>query len=138
MRILNASGSSYPRLGTLPACASYDQENWFRVPTSYDGKEVTIWHVPEADCVWYAYFVPYLLEQHEDLIARVQQSMRCAVEVIGETMMAIRYVWRPSGSGRGAAARSLPVSIPVSRWPNGIWKASNVCSIRLTAPTGRC
>ena len=86
MRILNASGSSYPKgWENYRACASYDRENWFRVPTSYDGKEVTIRHVPEADCVWYAYFVPYSLERHEDLIARVQQSMRCAVEVIGET-----------------------------------------------------
>lgn len=86
MRILNAGGSSYPKgWENYRACASYDRETWFRVPTSYDGTELTIRHVPEADYVWYAYFAPYSMERHEDLIAAAQQSTRCAVEVIGET-----------------------------------------------------
>jgi len=86
MRILNASGSSYPKgWENYRACASYDRETWFRVPTSYDGTELTIRHLPEADYVWYAYFQPYSMERHHDLIAAAQTSPRCAVEVIGET-----------------------------------------------------
>ncbi|MEQ8332841.1 M14-type cytosolic carboxypeptidase [Nisaea sp.] len=86
MRILNAGGSSYPKgWENYRACASYDRDTWFRVPTSYDGTELTIRHVPESDYVWYAYFAPYSMERHEDLIAAAQQSERCAVEVLGET-----------------------------------------------------
>lgn len=86
MRILNAGGSSYPKgWDNYRACASYDRETWFRVPTSYDGTELTIRHVPEADYVWYAYFQPYSMERHEDLIAAAQQSPLCAAEAIGTT-----------------------------------------------------
>ncbi len=86
MRILNASGSSYPKgWENYRACASYDRDTWFRVPTSYDGTELTIRHVPETDYVWYAYFAPYSMERHEDLIAAAQQSERCTAEVLGET-----------------------------------------------------
>ncbi|WP_193179801.1 M14 family metallopeptidase [Nisaea sediminum] len=86
MRILNASGSSYPKgWENYRVCASYDRETWFRVPTSYDGTELTIRHVPEADYVWYAYFQPYSMERHQDLIAAAQGSPRCTAEVIGET-----------------------------------------------------
>ncbi|UUX50581.1 M14-type cytosolic carboxypeptidase [Nisaea acidiphila] len=86
MRILNAGGSSYPKgWENYRVCASYDRETWFRVPTSYDGTELTIRHVPEADYVWYAYFEPYSMERHQDLIASAQLSGRCTAEVIGET-----------------------------------------------------
>ena len=30
--------------------------------------------VPEADVVWFAYFAPYSLEQHNDLIATAASS----------------------------------------------------------------
>lgn len=86
MRILNAGGSSYPKgWENYRACASYDRQTWFRVPTSYDGTELTIRHVPEADYVWYAYFEPYSMERHHDLIAAAQLSPRCTAEVIGTT-----------------------------------------------------
>ena len=60
MRLKNAYAASY--VGgwkDYRAVASYDQETWFRVETSFDGRELTIRHTPEQDAVYYAYFAPY-------------------------------------------------------------------------------
>jgi murein tripeptide amidase MpaA len=43
MRVLNASQATYPQgWENYQAVASYDREHWFRVPTSYDGKVLTL------------------------------------------------------------------------------------------------
>lgn len=87
MVIENASGSAYPDgWDGYQALASYDRETWFRVPTEYNGKELTICHTPEQESVYYAYFVPYSYERHQDLIQSAQQSVDCYHELLGETI----------------------------------------------------
>lgn len=87
MVIENASGSAYPDgWDGYQALASYDRETWFRVPTEYNGKELTIRHTPEQESVYYAYFVPYSYERHQDLIQSAQQSVDCYHELLGETI----------------------------------------------------
>lgn len=87
MTIENASGSAYPDgWKDYQALASYDRETWFRVPTEYDGKELTIRHTPEQESVFYAYFIPYSYERHQDLIQSAQQSIDCYHELLGETI----------------------------------------------------
>ena len=87
MVIENASGSAYPDgWDGYEALASYDRETWFRVPTEYNGKELTICHTPEQESVYYAYFVPYSYERHQDLIQSAQQSVDCYHELLGETI----------------------------------------------------
>ena len=87
MTIENAAGAAYPDgwKGFL-ALASYDRETWFRVPTDYDGKQLTIRHTPEQESVFYAYFIPYSYERHQDLIQSAQQSVDCYHELLGETL----------------------------------------------------
>jgi len=52
------------------ACASYDRETWFRIDgTSYVEGELIIEHTPEHDSVYYAYFAPYPMERHADIVA---------------------------------------------------------------------
>lgn len=87
MRITNAAGASYPKgwLG-YHACASYDRQRWFRVPTSYADGELRIEHEPEHDAVYYAYFAPYSLERHRDLIARASIRPRTQLTVLGQTL----------------------------------------------------
>src|SRR5688572_30325118 len=64
LRFENAGACTYPDgWKDYRAVASYDRERWFRVPTTYDGKVMTVQHKPEADAVWYAYFEPYSLER---------------------------------------------------------------------------
>ncbi|HEY5799729.1 MAG TPA: M14-type cytosolic carboxypeptidase, partial [Burkholderiaceae bacterium] len=83
---LNAAEATYPSgWENYSACASYDTVNWFRVPTSYDGKVMTIEHTPVADSVYYAYFEPYSWERHLQLIGHAEQSPRTRVEDLGST-----------------------------------------------------
>jgi len=87
MTIENASGSAYPDgWKGYQALASYDRETWFRVPTEYDGKELVIRHTPEQESVYYAYFIPYSYERHQDLVQSAQQSIDCYHELLGETI----------------------------------------------------
>lgn len=85
--IVNAGKASYPKgWEDYRACASYDRETWFRVPTDYDGEVLTIRHTPAADSVYYAYFPPYSGERHRNLVARCQTAARCRLEVLGRTL----------------------------------------------------
>jgi len=75
MSIENAGDMSYPDgFKDYQAVASYDQEYWFRVPTEFDGSKLTISHQPETDSIYYAYFAPYSMARHQDLIAQALES----------------------------------------------------------------
>src|SRR3546814_7703907 len=54
-------------------CSSDLRENWFRLDTSYDsqadGGTLTIRHNAESPLLWVAYFAPYSMERHHDLVA---------------------------------------------------------------------
>ncbi|SNS58201.1 Murein tripeptide amidase MpaA [Noviherbaspirillum humi] len=87
MHILNAGEATYPDgWRDYQAVASYDREAWFRVPTSYDGKVLTIIHQPERDSVYYAYFEPYTWERHLCLLGRMEASPLCQVEDMCDTV----------------------------------------------------
>lgn len=68
------------------AVASYDRVNWFRVPTSYDGRVLTIDHTPEFDRVYYAYFEPYSEERHSEFLGAVQQMPHAVLTELGTTV----------------------------------------------------
>lgn len=85
--IVNAGQSAYVKgWEDYRAVASYDRETWFRVDTQFDGQTLTIDHEPEFDSVYYAYFAPYSMEQHADLIAAAQVSEHVEVINLGETL----------------------------------------------------
>jgi len=87
LRFLNAGESTYPDgWQGYQAVASYDRENWFRVPTTFDGKVMTIAHTPQHDSIYYAYFEPYSWERHLSLLARAQMSQGVHVERLGSTV----------------------------------------------------
>ena len=73
LRITNCGTSAYP--GGWPdyrACLSIDREDWVRIDgTSYEGGVLTIRFTPETDLVWLAYFAPYSMERHHDLVSTV-------------------------------------------------------------------
>jgi len=87
MRILNADKVSFPDgWPHYRACASYDREEWFRVETRWDGKVLTIDHTPETDAIHYAYFAPYSLERHADLLAAAQCEPGVTLLRLGATV----------------------------------------------------
>lgn len=87
MVIENASGSAFSDgWNDYQACASYDRETWFRVASRYENGEFIIDHTPELDAVYYAYFAPYSMERHNDLIAEVGHHPDVDLSVIGQTV----------------------------------------------------
>ena len=87
MRISNARRASYPEgWKDYRTVASYDRDHWFRVPTRYEAGELIIEHEPEADAVWYAYFAPYSLERHQDLIAEAQMVDGVSLSRLGASV----------------------------------------------------
>nr|MBA3729544.1 hypothetical protein [Sphingomonas sp.] len=73
LRIVNCAGSAYPHgWPDYRACLSVDREEWVRVAdTSYADGILTIKLTPPTDCVWLAYFAPYSMERHHDLVTAI-------------------------------------------------------------------
>lgn len=87
MNIVNAHETSYVKgWENYQAVASYDRQTWFRVDTTFDGKQLVINHTPECDSVYYAYFAPYSMDRHQDLIANAQCSDLVEHILLGETL----------------------------------------------------
>jgi len=87
LEITNAHEAAYLDGWTdYQAVASYDREHWFRVDTHYRDGELHIHLRPEHDSVWVAYFAPYSMQRHQDLIAKCQMSPRARLEVLGQTL----------------------------------------------------
>ena len=85
--IVNADGAAYadgwPGYRT---CASYDRETWFRLPTVYENGILRFEVEPEQDSLYIAYFAPYSMERHADLIAEVAGSPLAVTRVLGHTL----------------------------------------------------
>ncbi|MBW8744711.1 MAG: hypothetical protein JF628_10265 [Sphingomonas sp.] len=87
LRILNAAGSAYP-MGWpgYKARWSEDREDWRLAETSYDGRVLTIRHAAESDSLWFAYFAPYSMERHHDLVAAIATLPGVTYESLGQTL----------------------------------------------------
>lgn len=87
MTFENASACAFPEgWRDYQAAASYDRVNWFRVPTSYDGKTLTIDHTPDFDSIYYAYFEPYSEERHSEFLGALQQLPHATLSELGQTV----------------------------------------------------
>jgi murein tripeptide amidase MpaA len=72
LRITNCAGSAYPNgWPDYKAVMSLDREEWVRVSaTNYADGVLTIKLTPPQDLVWIAYFAPYSMERHHDLVTQ--------------------------------------------------------------------
>ncbi len=85
--IENAGGAAY--VGgwkDYRVVASYDREFWFRIDTRYADEKLVFEHSASEDQIYFAYFAPYSMERHADLVAFAQTSERCQAEVLGTTL----------------------------------------------------
>ena len=73
LNIINAGGSAYPSgWEHYRARYSTDRQDWRQeAQTSFADGTLTIRHTCKADIVWFAYFAPYSMERHHDLVARI-------------------------------------------------------------------
>ncbi|MGB3470703.1 MAG: M14-type cytosolic carboxypeptidase [Erythrobacter sp.] len=79
LTITGLNDSAYP--GGWPgydACVSEDREYWARASSSFDAKAdggaLTIRYTPASDITYFAYFAPYSMERHHDLVAEAAAS----------------------------------------------------------------
>jgi murein tripeptide amidase MpaA len=87
LAIENAGEASYPKgWEDYRAVASYDLQTWFRVPTGFDGRSLTISHTPDHDIVEYAYFAPYPLLRHRAFVGALQMRPGVRAGVVGATV----------------------------------------------------
>ncbi|WP_282950177.1 MULTISPECIES: M14-type cytosolic carboxypeptidase [unclassified Sphingopyxis] len=83
------AGSAYPDgWPGYAVCASSDREHWFRLDTSYDAGagELAIRHTAESPILWLAYFAPYSMERHHDLIASVAECEGVTYRCLGTSL----------------------------------------------------
>ncbi len=87
IRILNCGGSAYPNgWEGYRACMSRDREHWERVDTSHAGGILTIRATPATNTVWFAYFAPYTMERHHDLVAEIAEHPEADYRSLGRTL----------------------------------------------------
>lgn len=126
--IENAGGAAYLEgWDDYKVCASYDRETWFRIDTAYNGRELT-WDVtPEQDFIYFAYFAPYSMERHADLIAEVAQSPLVRTSVLGHTldgqdMDLVELGYGPEGRKKiWLQARQHPGETMAEWWMEGVF-----------------
>lgn len=84
--IVNAGKTSYQKgWEGYNVCASYDREEWFRIPTRFVRGKLTFKFRPAHNAVYFAYFAPYSYERHLDLIHQAQMADNVKVEIVGHT-----------------------------------------------------
>jgi murein tripeptide amidase MpaA len=91
LKICDLNGSAYP--GGWPgyrACVSEDRSWWGRAETRFDkdedGGTLTIRHAPSGDLAWFAYFAPYSLERHHDLVSEAAAGEGVAYRRLGHSL----------------------------------------------------
>jgi murein tripeptide amidase MpaA len=91
LRIVDLETSAYPQgWPGYRACVSEDRDFWGRAETSYDkdadGGTLTIRYTPASDVAWFAYFAPYSMERHHDLVAEAAASEGVSYRHLGHTL----------------------------------------------------
>ncbi|MBN33841.1 MAG: hypothetical protein CMM46_03520 [Rhodospirillaceae bacterium] len=129
--ITNAGDSSYPKgWEGYQAVASDDLRHWFRVTTSYDGKNLVIRHTPTHDSIEFAYFAPYPHARHRELVAAIQARPGVTARILGATVEGREMDLLEIGSGPlnlWFIGRQHPGETQASWWMEGFLR-------RLTDP----
>ncbi|MGE6791380.1 Murein tripeptide amidase MpaA [Pseudomonas guineae] len=83
----NAGQSSYKNAWAgYHTMASYDQRNWFRVPSRFEGGALNFELSPEQPQVWFAYFEPYSRARHTQLVDDAQRLAGAEIFATGRSL----------------------------------------------------
>ncbi|HVI06167.1 MAG TPA: M14-type cytosolic carboxypeptidase [Sphingomicrobium sp.] len=88
LRITNCAGSAYPHgWPDYKAVMSLDREQWVRITdTNYAGGVLTMKLTPPQDPVWIAYFAPYSMERHHDLVTQTAALSGVGYRSLGKSL----------------------------------------------------
>jgi len=99
--LTNAGQSAYPNAWSgYQAVASYDQRNWFRVPSRFEHDALLFDLEPSEAQVWFAYFEPYSRARHVWLIEQAQslagaELFACGKSIEGRDIQLLRVSRNP-------------------------------------------
>ncbi|KXF81859.1 M14 family metallopeptidase [Enterovibrio coralii] len=83
----NLAKSAYPEgWQDYDVVASYDRNEWFRIPSEFDGDNLRFSVIPEQSSMYFAYFAPYSYDRHQDLLHNAQMHYACQLETLGSTL----------------------------------------------------
>ena len=123
LRILNCGGSAYPfGWPNYRACMSYDREDWMRVDSDYTDGILTFRATPEFNSVWFAYFAPYTMERHHDLVAAAIAHPAVTYRSLGQTLDGQEIDYLRIGEGKlqvWLLARQHPGETMAEYWMEG-------------------
>ena len=86
-RILNAGGSAYPDgWPGYSTRVSTDREAWRLAPTAFADGVLEFTHSFDTDLAWFAYFAPYSMERHHDLVSRIALMPGVSHRELGVTL----------------------------------------------------
>jgi len=86
-RILNAGGSAYAfGWPGYKARWSSDREAWRTTESSYADGVLSFTKAVDTDLVWFAYFAPYSMERHHDLVSRIALMPGVSHTQLGQTL----------------------------------------------------
>lgn len=86
-RILNAGKSAYPfGWPGYKARVSTDRLTWRMIETRYENGVLEFDWSGDSELVWFAYFAPYTMEQHDALVARIAAKPGVAHRQLGESL----------------------------------------------------
>lgn len=91
LKITGLNASAYPAgWAGYDACVSEDREYWTRAASSFDEAEdngtLTFRYIPASNVAWFAYFAPYSMERHHDLVAEAAASEGVELIRLGTTL----------------------------------------------------
>jgi murein tripeptide amidase MpaA len=91
LKLTGLAASAYPQgWPDYRACVSEDREHWTRADTQWnrelDGGTLTIRYTPQGDIAWFAYFAPYSIERHHDLVASAASAEGVSYRCLGQSI----------------------------------------------------
>ncbi len=101
IKLTNLAKSAYPEgWEGYDVVASYDREEWFRIPAEFDGDTLSFKVIPEYGSMYFAYFAPYSYDRHQDLLHQAQTHFNCQLTTLGSTLdgndMSLLTIGEPS------------------------------------------
>ena len=88
LRITNCADAAYPNgWPGYKGVMSLDREEWVRIAdTSYADGVLTMKLTPPQDVIWVAYFAPYSMERHHDLVTSVSSLPGVGYASLGKSL----------------------------------------------------
>ena len=91
LKLTGLASAAYPQgWPGYRACVSEDRARWGRADTQWepdsDGGTLTIRYKPKGDLAWFAYFAPYSIERHNDLVATAAASEGVSHRCLGYSL----------------------------------------------------